>query len=120
MTIGLLRLGLVSMNTEATIQLNGIADQNYLNSFRISTGNEQQSLLITHSSTLPYSSGYIPANPLLSSTPYQWHELYEAWKLGTLWPSSHQILDCPLKGTPFTPQRDWTAWMDYPPMWSES
>ena len=109
MTIGLLRSELVSMSTEATIQLNGMEDQIYLNSFRISTGDEQQSLLITHSSTLPYSNGYIPANPLLSSTPYQWQELYEAWKLGTLWPSSHQILDCPLKETPSTAQTEWQS-----------
>ena len=81
--IGLPRSELVSMSMEAQIQLNGLEDQTYLNSFQVSTGDEQQSLLITHSSILPYSLGGIAANPLLSSTRYQWHELYVAWKLVT-------------------------------------
>ena len=101
---------LVSMSTEAQTTLNGLEDQTYLNSFLESTGDEPQCLRTTHSSMYPLWSGYITLDQPLSSTHYQWRELYAAWKLATVSPNLQEILIFPQKGQPCTVPMVWPSW----------
>jgi len=75
--------GHVYMSLEATESPSGIEEMSYLESWGLTTGQPPQSLLITHSSTYPFSLGSTGYGPRLSSTRYQWRELYAAWRLAT-------------------------------------
>ena len=100
---------LAYMSTEATQSLNGIEEMSYLESYQHTTGDEQQSWHITPNSMYPSSLGGVGLDPPSSLTRYQWRELYEAWKLATALPDSHQTFRCPRKVRLFTPLTAWVA-----------
>lgn len=100
---------LVSMSSEAAQSLNGIEEMSFLESYRHTTGDEQQSWHITPNSIFPYSLGDTEYTPHSSSTPYQWHALYEAWKLAIPSPGLQEILVFPQKGQPYTLPMDWPS-----------
>ena len=106
-----LRSGLVSMYTEAEKILDGLAEETYLSSFLESTGAEPQCLRTTHSSMYPLWSGCTTPIHVSSSTRYQWHALYEAWKLAIPSRNSPTILVFPPKGQPYTQQMDSISWI---------
>ena len=97
MTKGSKRLEYAYMNSEPMIQLNGLEEMDYVNTFLESTGDEPQCLRTTHSSMYPLWSGY--TTPILpsSSTRYQWQELYAAWRLAIPSRSWRSTLDFNLK-----------------------
>lgn len=78
----------------------------FIESYQHTTGDEPPCLHITPNSMYPSSLGGITSDPLLSSTHYQWHELYEAWKLATVLPDSHQTFRFPQRVLLFTPLTD--------------
>ena len=100
---------LVSMYTEATSQLDGLADQSYLSSFLESTGDEPQCLRTTHSSMYPLWSGSTLYTQRSSSTRYQWRELYAAWKLAIPSQNWQAILAFPKRGGPYIRPMDWMS-----------
>ena len=85
------------MNSELMIQLNGLADQDYLNTFLELTGDEPQCLRTTHSSMYPLWSGSTEHDQPSSLTHYQWRELYAAWRLAIPLRSWRSTLDFSLK-----------------------
>jgi len=89
------------------MKFNGFEETTYLNSYLESTGDEPPCLHITPNSMYPYSLGGIASDPPLSSTHYQWQELYEAWRLATVLPDSHWNFLSPQKVLLFTPLMDW-------------
>jgi DNA polymerase len=89
------RLDAASMSTAADNLLNGYEEMTYLNTFLESTGDEPPCLRITHSSTYPYARGGTASAPPLSSTHYQWHALFAAWRLAIVSPDLQKILVFP-------------------------
>ena len=100
---------LASMSLEATAILNGIEEMSFIESYQHTTGDEPPCLHITPNSTSPSSLGGITSDPRLSLTRYQWHELYEAWKLAIPSPSLQRLLVFPPKGQPHTLRMDMPA-----------
>lgn len=70
-----------SIYLEATELLDGLEVMSFITSYTNLIGDEQQSWHITPNLTCPYSHGDTASSPRSSSTPYQWQELYAAWKL---------------------------------------
>jgi len=100
---------LVSMSSEAVQSLNGIEEMSFLESYRHTTGDEPQSWHITPNSMFPYSLGGTALDPPSSSTRYQWHALYEAWRLAIPSPGFQRILVFPQKGEPYILPMDWPS-----------
>ena len=97
------------MSMEVTSLLDGLTEATYLSSFLESTGDEPPCLRITHSSIYPSVSGSTIYTQPLSSTRYQWRELYVAWKLVIVSPNSHTILDYQPKARPFIQLMEFTS-----------
>ena len=98
--------------TAAQNRLDGLADRTYLSSLLGSTGDGQPSSLITPSSIYQSSHGSTTSDPVSSSTPYQWHELYAAWRLAIVSPNLQQILVFPKKGGRCIRQTVCPSWTD--------
>lgn len=101
--------GLASTNLEPTYELSGIEEMSFIESYQHTIGDEPQCWHITPNSTLPYSLGGTGLNPLSSSTPYQWRELYAAWRLAIPSPNLQAILVFPPKEEPYILRMDWPS-----------
>jgi len=102
---------LASMYTEATNQLNGLEDATYLSTFLESIGDEPQCLRTTHNSMCQYWDGGMAYPRHSSSTPYQWRELYAAWRLAIPSRGWQALLAFPKKGKPYIRLMDYENWM---------
>lgn len=110
MTLDFLTSEPVFMSSELTSALSGIEEvMSFVESYKHTTGDEQQSWHITPNSMFPYSLGGTESDPRSSSTRYQWHALYEAWKLVIPSPGLQQILVFPQKGQPYILPMDWPS-----------
>ena len=110
MTRDSLRLEYAYMSSEPIIQLNGLEEMDYVNTFLESTGDEPQCWRTTHSSMYQLWSGCITPDLPSSSTHYQWHALYVAWKLVIPSPNLQQILDSLLREPLSTAQTVYYSW----------
>ena len=111
MTNLLTRLDAASMNLEVNNLLNGFEETTYLSTYLESTGDEPPCLHITPNSMYPYSHGSTELPQPLSSTRYQWQELYAAWRLATVLPDSLQISGFLKRDVPCTLPMDSVSWM---------
>ena len=101
----------VSIYMEATDQLNGLEDATYLSTFLGSTGDELHFSRTTHNSMCQYWDGSMAYPPRSSSTPYQWHALYAAWRLAIPSRGWQALLAFPTKGKPYIRLMDYENWM---------
>ena len=102
---------LASMYTEATNQLNGLEDATYLSTFLESIGDEPQCLRTTHNSMFQYWDGGMAYPRHSYSIPYQWRELYAAWRLAIPSRNSQTLLVFPTKGKPYIRPMDCVNWI---------
>ena len=65
----------------------------------------------THNSMCQYWGGSTAYYPLSSSTPYQWHALYAAWRLAIPSRGWQALLAFPPKGKPYIRLMDYENWM---------
>ena len=96
------RLEYAYMCSEPIVQLNGLEEMDYVNTFLESIGDEPQCWRTTHSSMYPLWSGSTEHTQPSSLTHYQWRELCAVWKLETPWLSWPKTSLCRRRGKPFT------------------